>query len=123
MTRRILIIDDDPDIREATQLCLEITRGWEVITAGSSNEGLKKAISEQPDAILLDVMMPDMDGLTAFEHMQANPEISHIPVILLTAMAQPADRRRYTQLDFAAVITKPYDPLALADQIDSIFKK
>ncbi|NJO43329.1 MAG: response regulator [Cyanobacteria bacterium CRU_2_1] len=120
MTKRILIIDDEPDIREATQVCLEIAKGWEVLTAGSSSEGLAKAVTEQPDAVLLDVMMPDMDGLMTFEQMQANPATRHIPVILLTAKAQPADQRRYTQLEVAAVITKPYDPLTLADQIAEI---
>lgn len=120
MTKRILIIDDEPDIREATQVCLEVAKGWEILTAGSSGEGLAKAISELPDAVLLDVMMPDMDGLTTFEQLRANPVTQNIPVILLTAKAQPADRRRYNQLRVAAIITKPYDPLTLADQIAEV---
>ncbi len=120
MNRRILIIDDEPDIREATQVCLELARGWEVLTASSSAEGIAKALAEQPDAVLLDVMMPDMDGLDTFRQMQAAPETRHIPVILLTAKAQPADQRRYLQLEIAAVITKPYDPMTLADQIAEI---
>ncbi|UBF24518.1 response regulator [Kovacikia minuta CCNUW1] len=120
MSKRILIIDDEPDIREATQVCLEVAKGWEVLTAGSSYEGLEKAAAELPDAVLLDVMMPDMDGLATFEQLRNNPITQHIPVILLTAKAQPADRRRFTQLKIAAVITKPYDPLTLADQIADI---
>lgn len=120
MTKRILIIDDEPDIREATQLCLEIAKGWEVLTAASSQEGLEKAALEQPDAVILDVMMPDMDGITTFERMQANPVTQHIPVILLTAKAQPADCRQYIQMNVSAIITKPYDPLTLADQIAEI---
>lgn len=120
MNKRILIIDDEPDIREATQVCLEIARGWEVLTAGSSAEGIAKAVAEQPDAVLLDVMMPDRDGLDTFAQMRADPVTRHIPVILLTAKAQPADRRRYLQLEVAAVITKPYDPMTLADQIAAI---
>lgn len=120
MIKRILIIDDEPDIREATQLCLEIARDWEVLTAGSSAEGLEKAAIEQPDAVLLDVMMPDVDGLVTFERLQANPATHNIPVILLTAKAQASDRRQFTQFAIAAVITKPYDPLTLADQIDAI---
>ncbi|MGG6270094.1 response regulator [Leptolyngbya sp. AN03gr2] len=122
MTKRILIIDDEPDIREATQLCLEIARGWEVLTAGSSAEGLEKAAIEQPDAVLLDVMMPDMDGLATFERLQANPATHDIPVILLTAKAQASDRRQFTQFAIAAVIIKPYDPLTLADQIAAILE-
>ncbi len=120
MTKRILIIDDEPDIREATQLCLEIVKGWDISTAGSSKEGIEKAILEQPDAVLLDVMMPEVDGLATFDQLQANPSTRHIPVILLTAKAQAADQRQFTQLAIAAVITKPYDPLTLADQIDAI---
>ncbi|NJO80891.1 MAG: response regulator [Cyanobacteria bacterium RM1_2_2] len=120
MNKRILIIDDEPDIREATQVCLELAKGWEVLTAGSSAEGIEKAAAEQPDVVLLDVMMPDMDGLATFQQMQANPSTRNIPVILLTAKAQPADRRHYLQLEVAAVITKPYDPLTLADQIAEI---
>lgn len=120
MTKRILIIDDEPDIREATQVCLEVSKGWQVMTAGSSREGLAKAISEQPDAVLLDVMMPDMDGLETFERMRANPATQNITVILLTAKAQPDDRRLFTQLKITAVIMKPYDPLTLADQIEAI---
>lgn len=120
MTKRILIIDDEPDIREATQLCLEIAKGWEVLTAASSQEGLEKAALEQPDAVLLDVMMPDIDGIATFERMRADPVTQHIPVILLTAKAQPADYRQYVQMNVSAIITKPYDPLTLADQIAEI---
>jgi two-component system, OmpR family, alkaline phosphatase synthesis response regulator PhoP len=123
MSKRILIIDDEADIRETTQLCLEIDKGWEILTAASSAEGLEKAAIEQPDAVLLDVMMPDMDGLETFEHLQANPVTRQIPVILLTAKAQAIDRRQFTQLAIAAVITKPYDPLTLGDQILAILDK
>ncbi|MBL1178439.1 response regulator [Pantanalinema sp. GBBB05] len=120
MSKRILIIDDEPDIREATQVCLEIAKGWEVITASSSAEGLAKALAEQPDAVLLDIMMPDIDGLATFERLQSNPATQHIPVILLTAQAQAVDRRHFTQLAIAAVIIKPYDPLTLAEEIAAV---
>jgi two-component system, OmpR family, alkaline phosphatase synthesis response regulator PhoP len=113
MINRILIIDDEPDIREATQLCLEISKGWEVFTAESSQEGVKKAVAEQ----LLDVMMPGVDGLATFEELRANPKTQHIPVILLTAKAQTVDRQRFMQFAIAGIITKPYDPMTLADQI------
>jgi CheY-like chemotaxis protein len=116
--KRILIIDDEQDIREATQICLEVSGEWEVLTASSGAEGLVIAASEQPDAILLDVMMPDMDGLTTFEQLQAHPLTQNIPVILLTAKAQAAEQRQFTQIQVAAVITKPYDPFTLADRIE-----
>lgn len=120
MIKRILIIDDEADIREATQVCLEVAKGWDVLTASSSHEGLEKAAAEQPDAVLLDVMMPDIDGLATIEMLRDNPFTQDIPVILLTAHARPADLRRFNQLEIAAVITKPYDPLTLADQIAEI---
>ncbi|MGC1394433.1 MAG: response regulator [Coleofasciculaceae cyanobacterium] len=116
-TKRILIIDDENDIREATQVCLEVTGDWEVFTASSGSEGLVTAAAELPDAILLDVMMPGMDGLTTFQELQANPITQHIPVILLTAKAQSSEQRRFTQLGVAAVIIKPYDPFSIADQV------
>ncbi|QLE40860.1 response regulator [Nostoc sp. C052] len=117
MNKRILIIDDEEDIRETTQICLEITNEWEVLTAGSGREGLLKAAFEHPDVILLDVMMPDMDGLTTLENLQANPQTQNIPVILLTAKAQAAEQRQFTQLKVVAVITKPYDPFTLSEQV------
>ncbi len=119
--KRILIIDDEDDIREVAQLSLETVPGWEVLTACSGREGLEMAVVGQPDVILLDVMMPDMDGPTTFQKLQARPEISHIPVVLLTAKVQAADRRRFSTLGFKAVLAKPFDPLTLADQLAAIF--
>ena len=118
--RRVLIIDDEDDIREVAQTSLELMGGWEVFTAGSSQEGLLKAETEQPDAVLLDVMLPDMDGPTTFQHLQANPMTSSIPVILLTAKVQAADQRRFANLGVRAVLTKPFDPVTLADQVSEV---
>ncbi len=115
--RRILIIDDEDDIREVVQLTLEAVGGWEVSTAGSGREGLLLAEAEQPDAILLDVMMPDMDGLATFQKLQANPATQHIPVILLTAKAQSADWQRFAIAGVTAMIAKPFDPLNLTNQV------
>lgn len=120
MSKRVLIIDDEQGIRETTQVCLEITGDWEVFTASSGKEGLVLAASSQPDVILLDVMMPDMDGLTTLKKIQSNPEIQHIPVVFLTAKAQPAEQRQFSQLNLAALITKPYDPFTLSDQLTEI---
>lgn len=116
-TKRILVVDNEQYIREVAQICLETVAGWQVITAGSGSEGLTTAQVEQPDAILLDVMMPDMDGLTTFQKLQANSATRHIPVILLTAKVQAADRLRYAELGMIAAIAKPFNPLQLADQI------
>jgi CheY-like chemotaxis protein len=115
--KRILIIDNESYIQEVAQISLETVAGWEVITASSGREGLVKAEAEQPDAILLDVMMPEMDGLTTFQELQANPATQHLPVILLTAMVQSGERSRYTQLGLKATIAKPFDPLSLAQEM------
>jgi CheY-like chemotaxis protein len=117
--RRILIIDDEDDIREVAALSLETVAGWQVSTASCGAEGILAAIAEKPDAILMDVMMPAMDGPTTFKEMQKSAEIAHIPVILLTAKVQGVDQRRFAGLGVAAVLFKPFDPLLLADEIST----
>jgi CheY-like chemotaxis protein len=115
--RRILIIDDEDDIREVASLSLESVAGWDVRTASSGMEGMRAAASDPPDAILMDVMMPEMDGPTTFREMQKLPETAGIPVILLTAKVQGVDKRLFSGLGVTAVLFKPFDPLTLADQI------
>lgn len=115
--RRILIIDDEDDIREVAALSLETTAGWSVCTATCGSEGIDKALAEQPDAILMDVMMPAMDGPTTFRTMQQTPGIEHIPVVLLTAKVQGVDQRRFAGLGVSGVLFKPFDPLTLANQM------
>lgn len=117
MSRHILIIDDEDDIREVAALTLEATAGWRVSTASSGTAGIAKAIAEQPEAILMDVMMPGKDGPTTFREMQTLPQIAHIPVLLLTAKVQGVDQRRFANLGVAAVLFKPFDPMTLAQQI------
>ncbi|MBK1987739.1 response regulator [Sphaerospermopsis aphanizomenoides BCCUSP55] len=117
--KRILVVDNEQTIQEVVKVCLETVAGWEVLTASSGKEGIIQAENDQPDAILLDVMMPDMDGLAAFEKLQANPATKQIPVILLTAKIQATDRRRYAQLGMKSAIAKPFDPIALAGQVAS----
>ncbi len=120
MVPRILIIDDEADIREVTALTLETVAGWQVIVASSGATGIERASIEQPDAILLDVMMPDIDGPTTFHILKKNDNTAHIPVLLLTAKVQGADRRKLDALGAAAVLAKPFDPLTLADQISGV---
>jgi CheY-like chemotaxis protein len=118
--RRILIIDDEDDIREVAALSLEATAGWQVLTASSGAKGIEIAIAEQPDAILMDVMMPGVDGPTTFRNMQQIPDIAHIPVLLLTAKVQGVDQRRFANLGVTAILFKPFDPLTLAEQIAEV---
>lgn len=120
MKRHVLIIDDEEDIRQVAALSLEMVAGWDVTMANSGANGILTAAKEKPDAILLDVMMPGMDGPTTFLELQKTPETAGIPVLLLTAKVQGADQRRFAGLGVAAVLFKPFDPLTLADQISQV---
>jgi CheY-like chemotaxis protein len=117
MSHRILIIDDEDDIREVAALSLETVAGWDVVTANCGAQGLLRAVEHQPDAVLLDVMMPGMDGPTTFREIRKNPATAQIPVILLTAKVQSNDQRRFADLGVNAILFKPFDPLTLAQQI------
>jgi CheY-like chemotaxis protein len=113
--KRILVVDNEPYIQEVAKICLESVADWQVLTVGSGQECLDVAAAEQPDVILLDVMMPDMDGLTTFEKLRINPATQSIPVILLTAKVQSTDR--YAEMGLTAAIAKPFNPLELAGQV------
>ena len=118
--KHILIIDDDDDIRDVAQLALETVGGWRVFTASSGPEGLTQMQLMLPDAVLLDVMMPDMDGIEVFKRMQAEPKIQKVPVILMTAKTQATDQERFLSLGVTAIITKPFKAMLLAEQIATI---
>ena len=118
--RRILIVDDEDDIREVAKVSLEMVGGLEVLTACSGSEAIEKAKAELPDAILLDVMMPDMDGPTTFQNIRADAAIQHIPVIFLTAKVQANDHRKFAELGVSGVIAKPFDPLNLSAQVSKV---
>jgi len=120
MSRRVLVIDDEDDIREVAQLALEAVAGWEVFTASSGAEGLRVAAERLPDAILLDVMMPEMDGPSTFRALQAQPATAGIPVILLTAKVQASDRTRFHDLGVRGVLTKPFDPMELSREVEGV---
>jgi len=117
---RVLIIDDEDDIREVAALSLEATAGWTIYTASCGRDGIDVALEQKPEAILMDVMMPEMDGPTTFKEMQQIPAIAGIPVVLLTAKVQGVDQRRFAGLGVAAVLFKPFDPLTLAAQISAV---
>lgn len=118
--KHILLIDDEADIREVAGMSLEAIGGWRVSSATCGEEGIAKAIAEQPDAILCDVMMPDIDGPATFKRLQENAETREIPVVLLTARVQRADRLRFAQLGVAGVLPKPFDPMTLSDRVEEL---
>ncbi len=118
--KHILLVDDEDDIREVASISLEAVGGWRVSNASSGSEGIAKALAERPDAILLDVMMPEMDGPTTFKQLQGDPATREIPVILLTAKVQAADRAGFGELGVAAVLSKPFDPMTLSRQVADV---
>lgn len=118
--KRVLIIDDEQGIRKIVEISLKAIAGWEVLVAASGQEGLAIAAAEHPDAILLDVMMPEMDGIATFHQMQATPELQAIPTILLTAKAQTNEQHQFTELAITGVITKPFKAPDLVKQMRSL---
>ncbi len=122
MTKQVLIVDDEERIRELVQACLEDLGGWSTITAASGEEGLKIAQTQPIDAILLDVSMPIMDGFAVYEQLQAHSITQSIPVILLTAKVQPSDRAHFAQMGIAGVITKPFEPTTISQEVTEILQ-
>lgn len=115
--KRILLIDDEKRLARIVDVCLRRLGGWTVSIASSGNEGLLQAEAEQPDAILLDVMLPDIDGLRLIQRLRANAATRSIPVILLTAKLDAVTPEQIRAFGIAGVIYKPFDPFTLADQV------
>ena len=120
MSNKILIIDDESDVKEIAQMGLEMAADWQVITACTGKVGLTLAAEQQPEVILLDLMMPEWDGKETLKHLKSNPATASIPVILMTAKTQSAIAEELLELDLAGVITKPFRPLELPAQINAI---
>jgi CheY-like chemotaxis protein len=117
MAADILVIDDEADIREVAQVSLELIGGYEVIQAPSGAEGARLAALERPDAILLDVMMPDLDGPSTFKLLRERAESADIPVVILTAKVLQPGHDPFAGLPIAGVLGKPFDPMTLASQL------
>ncbi|PSB40589.1 response regulator [Chamaesiphon polymorphus] len=118
IAKRVLVIDDDRNIREVVSMCLHKLKGWDVLTVSSGQEGLDRICLNHPDAIVLDVMMPEMDGLAFLRHLRSNTSTKHIPVILLTANRYLPDKELLTELGVMEVISKPFLPIDLVRKID-----
>lgn len=119
-TKKVLIVEDEDGLRQIIQFSLEAVAGWEVLTAASGREGLEKAETEKPDAILLDVMMPEMDGDETFRHLQANALTKNIPTIFLTSKASKSEQQELLNLGVAGAIAKPIKPRDLVEEICKI---
>ena len=120
--REILYVDDEPDIREIVQMALGLVPTLSINTADSGTRALQSMQASKPDLVLLDVMMPNMDGPTTLQHMRSQPELQSIPVIFMTAKAMPQEVARFRALGAAAVIAKPFDPMALAEHVFKIWE-
>jgi two-component system OmpR family response regulator len=110
---RILYIDDEADIREVAMMALELDPEFQVRSCGSGAEGIDEAAEWQPDLILLDVMMPGLDGPDTLARLRALPSTARIPVVFITARTQAHDVQRLQALGAAGVIAKPFDPMGL----------
>jgi len=116
---KVLVVDDEEDVRFVAEVSLGRVGGMTVVVASGGVEGLQLARSEHPDFILLDMMMPGMDGLTTFHALKADPQTADIPVIFLTAKGLAPDTEH---LGAKAVILKPFDPMTLASDIRKILE-
>ena len=114
---RVLYVDDEPDIREVARISLDLDEGMVVETAASGTEAVRKAAEWRPDIILLDVMMPDLDGPTTLEILRSRDDTRDIPVAFITARVQGHEVDRLRALGASAVISKPFDPMLLAAQV------
>jgi two-component system OmpR family response regulator len=120
--RTLLYVDDEPDIRQIVQMALGLAPGLTIHTADSGDQALASLGAVNPDLVLLDVMMPGLDGPGTLLRMRAEPGLARIPVIFMTAKAMPQEVARFRELGAAGVIGKPFDPMKLAQQVFSIWQ-
>jgi CheY-like chemotaxis protein len=120
LLRKILLVDDEADIRLIAEISLSHLGGWQVIQAGSGREALDLALQAQPDLILLDVMMPGMDGPTTLEKLREQEDGRATPVIFMTAKVQKTEVDRLLSLGVRGLIPKPFDPMTLPADIRNI---
>ena len=118
--QRVLVVDDEPDVRLLCRVNLE-AEGFQVSEA-SNGEALSIAALDKPDAIVLDLMMPGMDGWEVLSHLKADPYTEHIPVIIVTARSSQEERRRGLSEGAAAFVTKPFDPGKLGDHVREVLR-
>jgi two-component system cell cycle response regulator len=117
---KVMVIEDDPDIRKVILMAFRFQGVTDVVTAGSGEECLALVESVMPDVILMDVMMPRMDGYETCRRLKANPTTKHVPVVFLTAKAQQYERQQGMQAGASGYLIKPFDPMTLCEQIRTI---
>ena len=117
----VLYVEDDPDIRLVTEMALE-DEGFDLIFCNSGQEALEKCTQFNPDLLLLDVMMPGLNGPETLQKLRENAHLKETPVIFMTAKIQSAEIEKYEAMGALGVISKPFDPLTLADQLHELLK-
>ena len=120
--QRILYVEDEPDIQAVAKLALEMVGGYTVKICSSGEEALREAVAFAPDMILLDVMMPGMDGPNTLKALRELPSLATVPMAFMTAKVQPQEVARYKLLGALDVIPKPFDPMKLAAQVKKIWE-
>lgn len=120
MTRTVLLVDDEPDVRAVARLTLERVGGWTVIEASSGAQAVELAVGGGVDAVVLDVMMPGMDGPATFHALQADPRTSRLPVVMLTARVDRAAREQWLTSGVLGVLAKPFDPMRLPTELAAL---
>ena len=121
MSATILVVDDDPVILQLLQVNFEM-EGYKVTTANDGVEGLEKARADHPDIVLLDIMMPRMDGLQVTKELKGADDTKHIPIILLSAKAQSSDVQAGKDMGADDYLTKPFDPLELLERVNELLE-
>ncbi len=117
---KILLVDDEPDIRTIAELGLRAVGGHVVVMAANGHDACVMALAAQPDVVLLDMMMPGMDGLATFDKLKHGEKTAHLPVIFVTAKVQKSEVAHYLALGAKGVISKPFDPMTLAHEVSEI---
>ena len=120
---RVLVVEDDADIQKVIRMSLKMRGVTDIVLVDSGTECIERLARFTPDVILLDVMMPHVDGYETCRQLKENPATSAIPVVFLTARVQKADRERGMKLGAAGYLTKPFDPMTLHDQIVTVLEQ
>ena len=121
--KRVLVVEDDADIQKVIRMSLKMRGVEEIVIVDSGTECIEKLSSFTPDVVLLDIMMPHVDGYETCRRLKENPETRRIPVVFLTARVQKADRDRGMKMGAAGYLNKPFDPMTLHDQICAVLTR
>ena len=117
---KVLLVDDDDDLRRVASISMRKVAGWEVLPASSGTQAVEIALENRPDLVLLDVMMPEMDGPMTLSAIRAEEALAELPVIFITARIQSSEIAELLALGVAGVIRKPFDPLTLAREVSDL---